>query len=213
MHDEDQCESYYHNLMIATARAYVVANAIEADGERRPQPFLDSLSFDEAHAYLEGDEDIDAVAIPPELYRWAESFVLARYAPGKKPSAGSITGNRRRPRLTRRRLRKPSTEPNRPGENFLTRFNRLKTEAHRQALIIPADPDSHPAFDADAADMPPLASLDFDSDFSGFLSLDVSDAVRQQALRKLFHSFGQAFMALERRYLGSRPNQRRLPAS
>lgn len=83
LHD-DQCESYYHNLMTATAKAYVVANVIEADGERRPQPFLVSLSFDEAHAYLEGDEDIDAVAIPPELYRWAEGFVLARYAPEKK---------------------------------------------------------------------------------------------------------------------------------
>lgn len=81
---EDQCESYYHNLMTTTARAYVVATLIEADGERRPSPFLVSLSVDEAHAYLEGDDDIDAVAIPPELYRWAEGFVLAHYAPEKK---------------------------------------------------------------------------------------------------------------------------------
>ncbi|MEW8027651.1 MAG: DUF3306 domain-containing protein [Candidatus Thiodiazotropha sp.] len=37
-------------------------------------------------------------------------------------------------------------------------------------------------------DMPPLESLDENSDYSGFLSPRVSDQVRQLALRKLFHS-------------------------
>ena len=40
-----------------------------------------SLSFDEAHAYLEGDDTVYAVDIPPELYRWTESFVLTHYCP------------------------------------------------------------------------------------------------------------------------------------
>jgi hypothetical protein len=37
-------------------------------------------------------------------------------------------------------------------------------------------------------DMPPLESLDENSDYSGFLSPKVSDQLRQLALRKLFHS-------------------------
>jgi hypothetical protein len=37
-------------------------------------------------------------------------------------------------------------------------------------------------------DMPPLESLDENSDYSGFFSPKVSDQLRQLALRKLFHS-------------------------
>lgn len=37
-------------------------------------------------------------------------------------------------------------------------------------------------------EMPPIESLTEESDYSGFLSEKVSDALRQQALRKLFHS-------------------------
>jgi hypothetical protein len=77
----DECESYYHNLMSPTPRCYVVA---DADENGVPVPFLISLSFDEAHAYLEGEEIVYAVDIPPELYRWSEAFVLAYYVPEKK---------------------------------------------------------------------------------------------------------------------------------
>ena len=38
------------------------------------------------------------------------------------------------------------------------------------------------------ADMPPLDSLDENSDYSGFLSTGVSEALRRRALRKLFSS-------------------------
>jgi hypothetical protein len=31
-----------------------------------------SLSYDKAHAYLEGDETVYSVPIPAELYRWSE---------------------------------------------------------------------------------------------------------------------------------------------
>lgn len=77
----DECESYYHNLMSPTPHCYVVARLDEND---TPVPFLVSMSFDEAHAYQEGDEQIYAIPIPPELYRWAEAFVLAHYAPEKR---------------------------------------------------------------------------------------------------------------------------------
>ncbi len=78
---KDECESYYHNLISPQPRCFVVANT---DDLGQPIPFLVSLSFDEANAYLEGEEIVYAVDIPPELYRWCEAYVLANYVPEKK---------------------------------------------------------------------------------------------------------------------------------
>ena len=77
----DECESYYHNLVSPTPRCYVITQAGE---DKVPQPLLVSMSFDEAHAYLEGDDDIFAIDIPPEAYIWTEAFVIANYFPQKK---------------------------------------------------------------------------------------------------------------------------------
>lgn len=79
---KDECESYYHNLMTPTPRCYVVAHS--EDIEDPPQPFLITMSFDEAHAYLEGEDEIYAVDVPPELYKWVEAYILVHYAPEKR---------------------------------------------------------------------------------------------------------------------------------
>jgi len=75
----DECDGYYHNLMSPSPRCFVVVRQDEATD--RPVPFMVSLSFDEAHAYLEGDDTVHAVDIPPELYRWMELYVLEHYCP------------------------------------------------------------------------------------------------------------------------------------
>ena len=89
-----------------------------------------------------------------------------------------------------------------PGEPFLARFHRLKTEARREE--VEPEPRDQPIGSTDLstpnnavpepaeaelsdADMPPIETLDAESDYSGFLSPGVSDALRQAALRKLFH--------------------------
>lgn len=74
----DECESYYHNLMSPEPGCFIVANQPE-DSDDMPLPYLVSLSFDEVHAYLEGDEQIYSVQIPPRLYQWAEAYVLSHY--------------------------------------------------------------------------------------------------------------------------------------
>jgi len=79
---KDECESYYHNLMSSTPRCYVVAHT--EDVEDPPEPFLITMSFDEAHAYLECDDEIYDVDVPPELYKWTEAFILVHYAPEKR---------------------------------------------------------------------------------------------------------------------------------
>ncbi len=79
----DECESYYHNLMSPQPGCFIVADDSESEGEM-PVPYLVSLSFDEAHAYLEGDQQVYSVEIPPQLYQWAEAFVLIHYVAVKK---------------------------------------------------------------------------------------------------------------------------------
>lgn len=79
----DECESYYHNMMSPQPGCFVVASEVD-DLDDMPVPYLVSLSFDEAHAYLEGCENVYAVEIPPLLYQWMEAFVLAHYAATKK---------------------------------------------------------------------------------------------------------------------------------
>jgi hypothetical protein len=78
----DQCESYYHNMMSPKPGCYVVTRK-EEDGDALV-PFLVTMSFDEAHAYLEGDSEIFALDIPPELYRWIEDYVIANYVAVKR---------------------------------------------------------------------------------------------------------------------------------
>ncbi|MET0027091.1 MAG: DUF3305 domain-containing protein [Candidatus Thiodiazotropha sp.] len=77
----DECESYYHNLLAPSPCCYLVVTPSD-DGP--PQPLLVTLSFDEAHAYLEGEEDLYTLPLPPEIYQWTEAFVLAHYVPVKR---------------------------------------------------------------------------------------------------------------------------------
>jgi len=79
----DQAESYYHNLMSDSPKAFIVCRSNEGD-DKHCQPFLVTLSYDEAASYMEVDELVYSVALPPELYRWIEQFVLAHYVPEKK---------------------------------------------------------------------------------------------------------------------------------
>jgi len=101
------------------------------------------------------------------------------------------------------RAAKPGQEeaPESPGD-FLARWSRRKIEARDEAAQ-PDDPDADIALptaaEADVpqahepeqeltdADMPPLETLNADSDYAPFMSTGVSDGLRQKALRILFN--------------------------
>ena len=80
----------------------------------------------------------------------------------------------------------------RDGEAFYSRWSRRKQDADKQHDQTPvADPEveSTPAAPPLCdGDMPAIESLDAESDYSGFLSPEVSDRLRRLALRKLFHA-------------------------
>lgn len=89
---------------------------------------------------------------------------------------------------------KPGQETSGSQEDFLARWSRRKvaeeqgTTQDETAALQQQDgtTDNEPASELTDADMPPLESLDEDSDFAPFLSTGVSDGLRQQALRILF---------------------------
>ena len=78
---EDECESYYHNIKAPSPGCYVIARNNDDDV---PIPYLVSLSFDEANAYLECEDTVFTTTLAPELYRWLEQFVLLHYVPEKR---------------------------------------------------------------------------------------------------------------------------------
>jgi hypothetical protein len=66
--------------------------------------------------------------------------------------------------------------------SFLTRWSRLKHKAVEEKKTEPAKaPDQQPA------ELPPVDSLTFESDFAAFLKADVEESVKRAALKKLLH--------------------------
>jgi hypothetical protein len=77
----DDAESYYFNLVSDHPSVFVVCRP---GGDGRLRPSLVSVSYDEASSYLEVDEQVTRLPMPPEIYRWLESFVLRHYLPERK---------------------------------------------------------------------------------------------------------------------------------
>jgi hypothetical protein len=75
---------------------------------------------------------------------------------------------------------------------FISRWSRMKQATQQQGETTEmATSDDEATVKAPPLcdeDMPPIESLTEESDYSGFFSEKVSEALRQQALRKLFHS-------------------------
>jgi hypothetical protein len=72
------------------------------------------------------------------------------------------------------------------NEGFYRRWSEKKKASQQPVVEQQAVDDEEPQ--PGDEDMPPLESLNDDSDYSGFLSPRVSEQLRQLALGKLFHS-------------------------
>jgi hypothetical protein len=65
--------------------------------------------------------------------------------------------------------------------NFLSRWSRRKLESAKPAEKPPEKPP------VQSADLPPVDSLTFDSDFTAYLAANVEESVKRAALKKLLH--------------------------
>lgn len=77
----DEVESYYHNLTSASPSVFVVCRP-EDSGEWKTIHV--TPSYDAAEAYMQGDGQVFPVAMPPEVYRWVEAYVVEHYVPEKR---------------------------------------------------------------------------------------------------------------------------------
>jgi hypothetical protein len=78
---KDETESYYMNLTGDHPSIFVVCSE---DEDERLQPSLVTLSYDEVSSYMEVEDAVFSVPMPPELYRWIEAFVLQNYVPERR---------------------------------------------------------------------------------------------------------------------------------
>lgn len=83
-----------------------------------------------------------------------------------------------------------------PVRGFLGRWSRLKQQSAAEAapdgtedvpVPVSASSVAAPQIESEAP-LPPVDSLDFDSDFRGFLGDRVDEGVKRAALKKLFHT-------------------------
>lgn len=84
-----QATDYSLNIMAARPSVYVIARG-EPDGLT---PLKATVSLDEAQNLdatdlRDSSEQVYPVAMPPEVYRWVERFVLDHYVPRKRKARG-----------------------------------------------------------------------------------------------------------------------------
>ncbi|MFT4726295.1 MAG: hypothetical protein ACI9UN_000790 [Granulosicoccus sp.] len=85
---KDACERYWHALIGDKPSVYVVCRDDTDDDEGSTNgvsisPVVVTIDYDEASSCAETDYLVLSSDIPPELYRYMESFVLQHYKPEK----------------------------------------------------------------------------------------------------------------------------------
>lgn len=85
----DELDSYYQNIASNHASIFVVCHE---NDDNSPNPFLVTLSYDEAAIYMETDETVYAVAIDVQIYQIIERFVLENYKPERRKKRKLVKG-------------------------------------------------------------------------------------------------------------------------
>lgn len=80
---KDACERYWHALIGDKPLVYVVCREeVESDEHNLPiEPMVVTIDYDEAVSYTETDNLVLSMAIPGDLYRYMEAYVLQHYKP------------------------------------------------------------------------------------------------------------------------------------
>jgi hypothetical protein len=80
-----EAEGYYLNISSEQPKAFVMYRMEEAkpgvDPELKLQTYLVTVSYNEAARLLDGGEQVEAVALDPEILEWMRPFVAEHYRP------------------------------------------------------------------------------------------------------------------------------------
>ncbi len=211
-----EAEGYYLNLSAPDPRVFVMWRMLEPEARSvdgpAAAPFVVTVSYNEAARMLDGGEQVDSVRDAPGHPRLAgalrqgtlQARAAAQGAPARSP--GRRGADRAAP--GRRRRNQAMTNRDDPKRFTLRRWSARKLDAARAtpAPAEPPAPDVAPAAAAppahvgparnagdarvpDGAEeraLPPLDALTFESDFTAFLQPKVTEALKRQALKKLF---------------------------
>lgn len=79
---KDGAESYWNNLMASEPALFVVCRT--DDDTEEVEPFLVTANYDEIIGYLEVDDQVFSVPIPPEVYQWLERYIVNNYVPPER---------------------------------------------------------------------------------------------------------------------------------
>lgn len=73
----DEAENYWLNVSTAAPKVFVLWRL---DGEDA-KPAFATVSYGEAARWMDANEQVDAVPMPPEIFRWVGEFVENNYRP------------------------------------------------------------------------------------------------------------------------------------
>jgi hypothetical protein len=83
---KDETEGYWYNLMADTPCLFVVCYPADADDDDDSSlvPFLVTANQDAANGHMETDDPVFSVAMPPDICKWLERYVVENYVPEQK---------------------------------------------------------------------------------------------------------------------------------
>ena len=86
-----ESEGYHLNLSAMEPKAFVLCRMDEprdgVDSDMRMRPHLVTVSYNEAARFLDGGEQVESVALHPEIADWMRPFVAANYHPEPRRKA------------------------------------------------------------------------------------------------------------------------------
>jgi len=96
-----EAEGYYMNLTAPDPKVFVMWRMFE-QGEPPARPVIVTVSYHEAARFMDANEQVEGVALPPSVAGWMRAFIATHYRPEVKrkgrrhqPAAAQTDGERK----------------------------------------------------------------------------------------------------------------------
>jgi len=90
----DEAENYLLNVTAPEPRVFVMWQMEEQGGVQRPRPMVVTVSYGEAAAMMDSNEQVDGVPLPAELSEWVTAFARRHYRAPERRKGGRFASQR-----------------------------------------------------------------------------------------------------------------------
>jgi hypothetical protein len=90
----DEAENYLLNVTAPEPRVFVMWQMEEQGGVQRPRPMVLTVSYGEAAAMMDANEQVDGVPLPADISRWVTAFARRHYRAPEKRKGGRFASQR-----------------------------------------------------------------------------------------------------------------------